>query len=75
MVRLCQILIAVYLRQSLKHTFSFLVFCYGPSISFSFDLRKDRLRYEFVEAWWCRGWDITLLVEVGYQWINHCVSG
>ena len=44
-------LIAVYLRQSLKHTF---FFGYGPSFSFCLELRKERLRYEFVEAWWCR---------------------
>ena len=32
----------------------FFFFGYGPSFSFSVELRKERLRYEFVEAWWCR---------------------
>ena len=39
---------------------------YGPSFSFSFELRKERLRYEFVEAWWCRDWDINYTSGKGW---------
>ena len=74
MVRLSQILIAVYLRQSLKVTFFFsvmaLVFRFPSNWEKNvLDMNLSKLGGVAI------GTLITLLIKVGYQWINHCVSG